>query len=360
MKTESGFDRGSRLLIGAAALLIILQGINQAQSILASVLIAVFFAILGTPPVLWLERKRVPKFVAVFLVMLGMFVVLVGLGVFVGAAINNFITELPAYQDRLQIQITEFQAWLAGNGIRGVDKVLLGIANPSALMGLTGNLLVRLWSALSDIILILFIVAMILLEVSGFPGKLRAVLGDPQQVFPQFTRFIGEMESYVVIHTMFSLLTGLLVGIWLSIIDVDFAILWGFLAFLLNYIPNVGSMIAAIPASLIALINYGIEGALLTGAGFIVINVILGNVVEVMVTGQKLGLSNLVVFLSLVFWGNLLGPVGMVLCIPLTMTLKFACENNPDTLWIAVFLGPEVTPEQDKLLDSHKDTPAAE
>ncbi|PKL40199.1 MAG: hypothetical protein CVV41_20540 [Candidatus Riflebacteria bacterium HGW-Riflebacteria-1] len=360
MNIEGRVDRGFRLLIGSAALLIILQGINQAQSILASILIAVFFAILGTPPVLWLQRKRVPTFVAVIMVMLGMFVVLVGLGVFVGAAINNFITELPAYQDRLQIQITEFQAWLAGKGIRGVDKVLLGIANPAALMGLTGNLLARLWSALSDIILILFIVAMILLEVSGFPGKLRAVLGDPLQVFPQFTRFLGEMESYVVIHTIFSLLTGLLVGIWLLIIDVDFPILWAFLAFLLNYVPNVGSMIAAVPASIVALITYGIEGFLLTGSGFIVINVFLGNFVEVMVTGKKLGLSNLVVFLSLVFWGNLLGPVGMVLCIPLTMTLKFACENNPDTLWIAVFLGPEVIPEQDNLLDPKNIIPAAD
>ncbi len=129
-------------------------------------------------------------------------------------------------------------------------------------------------------------------------------------------------------------------------INIDFPILWGFLAFLLNYIPNVGSVIAAIPASIIALISHGIEGALLAGAGFLVINFILGNIIEIMVTGQKLGLSNLVVFLSLIFWGNLLGPVGMVLCIPLTMTLKFACENNPDTLWFAVLLGPETVPEQ--------------
>lgn len=198
MNIEGGFGRGFRMLIGTAAIFAILYGINQAQSILASVLVAVFFAMLCTPPVLWLERKRIPTFVAVILVMLGMFVVLVGLGVLVGAAINNFITELPAYQERLQGQISVFQAWLARNRIHGVDKVLLGIANPSALMGLTANLLTRLWSALSDIVLILFIVAMVLLEVSGFPAKLRAVLGDPTQAFPQFTRFIGEMESYVI------------------------------------------------------------------------------------------------------------------------------------------------------------------
>ncbi len=347
MNIESAFGRGFRLLMGAAALLIILRGINEAQSILASVLIAVFFAILGTPAVLWLERKRVPTFVAVFLVMLGMFVILVVLGVFVGAAINNFITELPAYQVRLQEQITVFQTWLASKRIRGVDKVLLGIANPSALMGLTANLLARIWSAFSDIILILFTVAMILLEVSGFPAKLRVILGDPDQVFPQFTKFVGKMERYVLIHTAISLLTGLLVGLWLTIIDVDFAVLWGFLAFLLNYIPNVGSILAGIPACLIALIQYGIEGAVMAGAGFLAINFLLGNVIEVIITGQKLGLSTLVVFLSLVFWGNLLGPVGMVLCIPLTMTVKFACENDPDTLWFAVLLGPETAIDKD-------------
>jgi len=340
-------DQVFRLLLSAGALFIIIQAINQAQSILASVLIAIFFAILGTPPVLWLEHKRIPRLFAVMLVMLGMLVVLVGLGVFVGAAINSFVQELPAYQVRLQDQVNEFQSWMTTRGIRGVDKVLLGVVNPSALMGLTANLLGRLLSALSDIVLVLFTVTLILLEASGFPAKLRVILGDPQQVFPEFTTFVGKMKRYVVIHTIFSLLTGFLVGLWLTIIDVDFAVLWGFLAFLLNYVPNVGSIIAAIPACLIAMIQFGLEGALLAAAGFVAINFILGNVVETMVTGQKLGLSTLIVFLSLVFWGNLLGPVGMVLCIPLTMTLKFACENNSDTLWLAVFLGPEIPIEKD-------------
>ena len=126
------------------------------------------------------------------------------------------------------------------------------------------------------------------------------------------------------------------------ILGVDFPVLWGFLAFLLNYVPSVGSSIAAVPAVLLALVQLGIGPAVLATAGFMAVNFILDNVIETRLMGRRLGLSTLVVFLSLVFWGSLLGPIGMVLCIPLTMTLKFACENNASARWIAVLLGPEV------------------
>jgi len=191
----------------------------------------------------------------------------------------------------------------------------------------------------------LLTVTFILLEASSFPVKLRAVLGDPRQAFPQFTRFVGDIERYMVIKTLISLATGLLIGIWLFILGVDFPVLWGFLAFLLNYVPNVGSTIAAVPAVLLALIQLGIGSAVMATSGYMAINFILDNVIETRLMGRRLGLSTLVVFVSLIFWGSLLGPVGMVLCIPLTMTLKFACENNKGTQWIAVLLGPEAPAE---------------
>jgi predicted PurR-regulated permease PerM len=245
----------------------------------------------------------------------------------------------------LQEQVSAFHAFLATKGIRGMDKVLLGYINPVAVMNLTASLLAGLGSALSNIVLILLTVTFILIEASSFPVKLRAVLGNPQQVFPQFTRFVGDIERYMVIKTLISLATGILIGIWLFILGVDFPILWGFLAFLLNYVPNVGSTIAAVPAVLLALIQLGIGSAVMATAGYIAVNFILDNVIETRLMGQRLGLSTLVVFLSLIFWGSLLGPVGMVLCIPLTMTLKFACENNKGTQWIAVLLGPEAPTE---------------
>lgn len=330
-----------RFLVTVAALVIIIGGISQAQPVLVSLLIAGFFAMLGTPPVRWLMKKGVPSVVAVVLVLLVMIAILLAVGAIVGASISSFYTELPAYQIRLKAQLGEFRTFLATHGIRGMDKILLEVANPEAVMNLTARLFAGLGSALSDITVILLAVAFILFEAAGFPDKLRAALGDPKQVFPQFTRFVDDIERYMILKTVISLATGILIWAWLSIIGVDFAILWGFLAFLLNFVPNVGSAVAAIPAILLALIQSGVGDAILAGFGILAVNMILGNVIETMVMGQRLGLSTLVVFLSLIFWGGLLGPIGMFLCVPLTMMLKFACENDPDTLWIAVLLSPE-------------------
>ena len=345
MTGQNNSQQGIRLLVIAAALVIIIGGINQAQSVLVSFLVAIFLAMLGTPPVLWLERKRIPSVVAVLLVVAGMITFLLIVGAIVGASINSFYTQLPVYQNRIQGQVSAFQSFLTTKGIRGIDKVLLGYINPVAVMSLTALLLTGLGSAFSNIVLILLTVTFILLEASSFPVKLRAVLGHPQQVFPQFTRFVGDIERYMVIKTLISLATGILIGIWLSILGVDFPILWGFLAFLLNYVPNVGSAVAAIPAVLLALIQLGIGSAVMATAGYMAVNLMLGYVIEMRLMGLRLGLSTLVVFLSLIFWGSLLGPVGMVLCIPLTMTFKFACENNKGTQWIAVLLGPEAPAE---------------
>lgn len=344
--TEQGDAvREIRFFVIVAALVIIVRGINQAQSVLASFLVAVFLAVIGTPPVLWLERKRIPSVVAVLLVVTGMVAILAIVGVVVGASVNSFYAELPVYQTRLQEQILAFQTFWEAKGILGTDKVLLGYVNPGAVMSMTARLFAGLGSTLSNIVLILITVVFILIEASSFPVKLRAVLGNSQQAFPQFTRFVADIERYMIIKTAISLTAGILIGIWLSILGVDFPVLWGFLAFLLHYVPNVGFLIAAIPAVLLTLIQLGIGSASLAAAGYLVINFVLGNMVEPMLMGRRLGLSTLVVFLSLIFWGSLLGPVGMVLCIPLTMTLKFACENNKSTQWIAVLLGPEAPAE---------------
>jgi predicted PurR-regulated permease PerM len=193
----------------------------------------------------------------------------------------------------------------------------------------------------SNIVLILLTVTFILLEASSFPHKLRSVLGDPQRTFPQFTKFIDDIRRYMIIKTIISLIAGVIIGLWLFILGVDFPILWGFIAFLLHFVPNVGQIIAAIPAVLLALIQLGPGPAALVGAGYLVVGFTLGNAVEPRLMGRKLGLSTLVVFLSLVFWGDLLGLIGVILCIPFTMTLKFAFESSESTRWIAILLGSE-------------------
>ncbi|MBU0994189.1 MAG: AI-2E family transporter [Proteobacteria bacterium] len=345
MTEQSNSLSGIRFIVIAAALVIIIWGIKQAQSVMVSFLVAIFLAMLGTPPVLWLEKKRIPSAMAVLIVVAFMVTTLVIIGGIVGASINSFSNELPVYQTRIQEQISAFQSFLKTKGIRSMDKAIVEFINPGAVMSLTAHLFTELGSALSNIVVILLTVAFILFEASSFPVKLRAFLGHPQQVFPQFTKFVGEIERYMVIKTFISLITGILIGVWLSIIGVDFPILWGFLAFLLNYVPNVGSTIAGVPPVFLSLIQLGIGAALMAASGFIAVNFILGNVIETRLMGRRLGLSTLVVFLSLICWGSLLGPVGMVLSIPLTLTLRFAFENNKGKQWIAVLLAPEAPAE---------------
>ena len=345
MTEQSHLYHGTRVLVIVAALVIIIGGINQAQSVLVSFLVAVFLAVIGTPPVLWLERKRIPSVVAVLLVVAGMVAILLIIGAVVGASLNSFYAELPVYQARLEEQVSIFQSFLATKGIRGMDKILRGYVNPGAVMSLTAHMLAELGLALSNMVLILLTVAFILFEASSFPIKLRAVLGHSQQTFPQVTRFVGDITRYVVIKTLISLATGILIAIWLSILGVDFPVLWGFLAFLLNYVPKVGSMVAAVPAVLLALIQLGMGHAALAAAGYMAVNFMLDDVIQPRFMGRSLGLSTLVIFISLIFWGSLLGPIGMLLCIPLTMTLKFACESSEETRWIAVLLGREPSAE---------------
>jgi predicted PurR-regulated permease PerM len=345
MTDQKNIHRGTGFLFTAAAITVIIWGIYQAQSILVLMLVALFFSIIGAPPVLWLKKKHVPSVFAVLIVLLSMVAILMIIGGIVGTSLASFSGSIPLYQQRIGEEVQALKVFLVDKGIAIKDNALLDYANPAAIMSLTAGLLAGLTSTLSSAFLVLLTVAFILLEISSFPVKLRAVLNNPKADFSQSKKFIKDINHYMVIKTGVSVSTGILIGIWLTILGVDFPVLWGFIAFLFNYIPNLGVIIAAFPAVLLTLIEFGPGTALLTAAGYLAVNFVVGTFVEPRLVGRGVGLSTLVVFLSLIVWGNLLGLIGMVLCVPFTMALKFALENNEETRWIAVLLGPEVPSE---------------
>ena len=342
MTDQSKAYRGTRILVIAASFVIIIWGIYQAQSVLILFLVSCFLAVIGTVPVLWMEQKGIPSVPAVLIVVAAMVTLLLSIGVVVGASLNSFSNALPFYQSRIHDMLLAFKSEMAERGIVITDEVLLGYVNPGAVMNLTASLFTSLSSVLSNTLLILFTVMFILLEASSFPIKLRSILENPKAVFPQFSSFVNDIKRYMVIKTLLNLMGGVLVWAWLSILGIDFPVMWGFLAFLLHFIPSLGSIIAALPVILLALIQRSEGYALLTAAGYLVIGTILGNIIEPRIMGRRLGMSTLVVFVSLIFWGYLLGMVGALLCVPLTMTVKLACEASEDTQWIAVLLGPEI------------------
>jgi predicted PurR-regulated permease PerM len=201
---------------------------------------------------------------------------------------------------------------------------------------------------LTNGILILLTMIFILVEMASFPVKLRAALGESSATFAYgtFARFAEDVRKYIGIKTLISLATGALVAVWLGLLGVEYSLLWGLLAFLLNYVPTIGSFIAAIPAVLFAFLQLGLGTSLLAVLGYLVINTLLANVIEPRVMGRSMGLSTLVVFLSLVFWGWVLGPIGMLLSVPLTVILKLALEGQERTRWMAVLLGPACPDEE--------------
>lgn len=328
-------------LVVVAALVIVVAGMRAAAPVLVLFLLSVFIAVVSAPPFFWLQRKRVPKLLAVMIVVAGV----IGFGVLVaqlvGSSVEDFSRDLPFYQSRLQEESAVLIGWLRGLGVEINDRLFLDTFNPGAAMKLAAGMLKGLGGVLTNAFLILLTVIFILLEASSFPAKLRATLGDPDTSAGYFRTFLDNVQRYMAIKTLVSLATGAVIAVWLTVLGVDYPLLWGLLAFLLNYVPNIGSIIAAVPAVLLALIQLGAGTALLTALGYVALNVTMGNLVEPRVMGRGLGLSTLVVFLSLVFWGWVLGLVGMLLAVPLTMTLKIALDSNEETRWISVLLGPE-------------------
>jgi len=331
-------------LIGAAAFVVIIAGIQAAASLLVPFLLAAFIAILCLPPLNWLTAKRIPATAAVLIIALIIIVAGLLIGAFVGSSVADFSRNLPAYQDRLQALTGDTMHWLAGWGISISSQSLLDALNPSAAMGMAGKLLSGLGNAVTNTFLIVLTVIFLLIEATALPHKWNAI-GTRAPSMQGFEQFVRSVSTYFSIKGWVSLATGIFITIWLTVIGVDYPLLWGLVAFLFNFVPNIGSIIAAVPAILLALVQLGGGEALLAGLGYIIANVVMGNIIEPKFMGKGVGLSTLVVFLSLIFWGWVLGPVGMLLSVPLTMIVKLALEANEQTQWLAILLGPDVPPQ---------------
>jgi len=329
-------------LVTTAAFVILVAGLREAQPILVPFLLSAFIAVIAMPPLVFLQHRHIPKGLALTLVIGGVVGVGMLMGALVGSAVDDFSAQLPTYQAKLEVQMVSLLNWLAGMGIEISREVVNNLLDPAKAMKMAAQGLNTLGGLLTNAFLILLTVIFILLEASSFPTKLRLIFDDPEHSFGQLERFTDNIKRYMAIKTGTSLFTGIVVAVWLWVIGVDYPVLWGTLAFLLNYVPNIGSIIAAIPALLLALVQLGPGAVLWSALGYLVVNNLVGNVIEPRFMGRGLGLSTLVVFLSLVFWGWVLGPVGMFLSVPLTMTLKIALDSSEETRWIAILLGSEV------------------
>ncbi|MDH5589858.1 MAG: AI-2E family transporter [Gemmatimonadota bacterium] len=340
------FDRmeqnpGARLLFILACLVVVVHGLKLAQPVLLPAALALFLAVLSLPIMLALRRRGVPAVLAIAVTVL-VDVAVFGLVILLAIqSVSEFESQLTRYVAALQtLQIR----WLAvveeRTGIALGGYVATELLDARKLVDLAGSAVGQVAQFLSNTFLVLLIMIFMLAEATVFPEKFRIVVGDGvDDGGDRLTNIVQEIQSYLGIKTVISLATGVILGAWAYVTGLDFPVLLGIIAFGLNYVPTVGSIIAAAPALVLSVLIHGsLTHALLVGSGYVVVNTMFGNILEPNLMGRRLGLSTLVVVLSLLFWGWAWGPLGALLSVPLTVVVKIWLEHTQDLRWIAILL----------------------
>ncbi|ATG00983.1 MULTISPECIES: AI-2E family transporter [Lelliottia] len=329
---------GLKIVIMLGMLVIILTGIRFAADIIVPFILALFIAVILNPLVQRMVRWRIPRVLAILLLITIIIMAMALLVTYLGTSLNELARTLPQYRSKLVIPLQQMEPWLQRAGIEVSVEELLKYIDPNAAMTLVTALLAQLSSAMTSIFLLLLTVVFMLVEVPQLPVKLQQMMVRPVEGMGAIQRALDSVSRYLVLKTAISIVTGLVAWAMLAVLDVRFAFVWGLLAFALNYIPNIGSVLAAIPPITQVLVFSGFYDALVVLAGYLIINLVFGNILEPRMMGRGLGLSTLVVFLSLIFWGWLLGPVGMLLSVPLTIIVKIGLEQTAGGQTIAVLL----------------------
>lgn len=335
----AGHDRALKTVVMLGMLVIIFAGIRAGADIVVPFVLALFVAVILNPLVMLLQRIGLPRLLAVALI-IGVIVLASALLLTTLAVmLNDFARTLPQYRLVMLARLQEAQPLMARFGVPFSFSEAMALADPNAAINLVSRLVSQLSGAISGIFLLLMTVVFMLFEVPLLTEKLRRVLSRPGDGMAAIQQALNGVSRYLILKTAISLLTGVVVWLLLWLMGVRFALLWSVLAFALNYIPNIGSVIAAVPPVIQALIFNGSWESVVVVGGYLLINLVIGNMLEPRWMGRGLGLSTLVVFLSLIFWGWLLGLVGMLLSVPLTIVAKIALEQTPGGERLALLLG---------------------
>jgi len=348
MNLLNGFSPIARAVIVAAAIAVTVVVLQSAASIVAPVLLAAFIAVILTPPLRWLRRKRVPQWISLPLIVILLLEAGSILGLVFTGQLEGFRESLPGYRERLTLLRDQFGLWLEETGVEMAREAVKDIIDPNVAVDLVRVVLSNMRSTFGTGLLVLLSAVFMLLEAPSLLTKLRKAFHLQEEAELRLQRLFSSINHYMVIKSLASLATALCIWGWLWMLAIDYAALWAILAFLLNFIPFIGGLLMAVPPLLLALVEQGTWPAVLVLLGYLAMNAVLGYLVEPRLMGAQLGLSPLVVFASLLIWGWVLGPVGAILAVPLTVLMRIALAGHGDTRWIAILLGPAETPERRK------------
>lgn len=343
MTAPNVLGKGARALLAGACAVIVVLFLQMASTVVVPVLAAAFLAVVSLPALAWLRSLGLPRWMAVAILLLTVFALLSVLTAVVTHNVTVLASNLPAYREILDAKAADFNAWLAERKVPVDVTTLLSDARPGDVLGYATGVLTAAASLARDSLFVLLAYAFLLMEAAVLPGKIRQITGRVDDDLGRFEGVLGDVQGYLKVKLGTNLLTGVLVSLSCVALNTPYAVLIGVVAFFLNFIPAIGPIIASVPAVLLCLAMNGWWMAVGMVVAQLVINVSIGSGLEPMLFGRRLGLSAAVVFLSLVFWGWVLGPIGMLLSVPLTMIVRILLDNSEDLHWLAVLLGPGVT-----------------
>jgi predicted PurR-regulated permease PerM len=335
----SALPRGLAILVGAAAAVIVIAGMRSANGILGPAFLALVLTIVAHPIRSWLDRY-VPSWVASLVCIVAAYLIVVGMAFAVVLATAKFAMLLPSYQDDFGQQVSDLTSWL---GDLGIDQAQIDqITSPvdlTKLGGLLESILGGALDALSNIAFILTLVLFMTMDGGSFPRQLAAVARVRPNLIEALSSFARGTRTYLVVSTIFGLIVAVIDTVALAAMGVPAPLVWGVLAFITNYIPNIGFVIGLIPPAILALLEGGPGLMIAVIAVYSVINVIIQTVIQPKFVGDAVGLSTTLTFVSLVFWAWVLGPVGALLAIPMSLLVKaLFIDTDPGNRWVLPLL----------------------
>jgi predicted PurR-regulated permease PerM len=324
------------VLLGTAGAVITVGGLRATADIIGPVFLALMLTVTVSPLTAWLRRVGAPSWLATLATVTTVYVVLFALGGALIVSVARLIDLVPTYQSQLVALRADVAQGLQSVGIdeQQVQDVV-NRADASKIAGTLQALLGAVTSALSGTIFLLAVLLFMCLDAASFPARLLSTAAQRPQVVGALRSFAQGTRRYLLVSTVFGLIVAVVDTLVLWALGIPLPVLWGLLAFITNYIPNIGFVIGLVPPALLGLLEGGPELAVTVIVLYSVVNFVIQSVIQPKIVGDAVGLSTTVSFLSLVFWAWVLGPLGALLAIPLSLLAKgLLVDIDPTTQWI--------------------------
>ena len=328
-----------RLLLGVAGAVIILGGMRAASGTVNQILLALLLTLLFIPVYHWLQKHGLKPWLALTVVVLFVLLLAVGLFLLFGISVAQIAKEIPHYQEGFDAQTGQLAQFFQE---RGVDvSTLTATASKAAkwFFALIGGMALSVANVLIFAVFVLLIFGYMLAETSGFTARLRAGVATDSPAYIRASDSVSSVVSYMAILTVINLIIAVLDVIFLWVVGIPNALLWGVIAFVFGFIPFIGYWISIFPPLILGFAQGGVVGGIIIILGYWLINGVISQGVAPRFYGKGLNLSPTVTLIAVLFWGWLLGPIGAIVGVPLTAILRsMLLGNYPETRWLALAL----------------------